>query len=152
MPPRVEIHCADNLEILRGLSSDTFDLIYIDPPFNTGKKQAHTQIKTVRDPSGDRTGFKGERYRTVRVGTKAFGDNFDDYLAFLEPRLHEAHRVLKPTGSFFLHLDYREAHYSKVLLDGIFGVANAGGVDQRHRIAIEIKLHLDHVARGAGVR
>jgi site-specific DNA-methyltransferase (adenine-specific) len=121
MPPTLEIHCADNLEILLGLSSESFDLIYIDPPFNTGRSQALTQIKTVRDLSGDRTGFKGQRYRTIRVGTKAFGDTFDDYLAFLEPRLHEAHRVLRRTGSFFLHLDYREAHYSKVLLDGIFG-------------------------------
>ncbi len=121
LSPKLEIHCADNLEVLRRLDGGSFDLIYIDPPFNTGKNQTRTQIKAVRDESGDRTGFKGRRYRTVRVGSKAFGDAFDDYLAFLEPRLEEAHRVLKRTGSFFLHIDYREAHYCKVLLDGIFG-------------------------------
>ncbi|HBU43300.1 MAG TPA: site-specific DNA-methyltransferase [Microbacterium sp.] len=119
--PTLDIHYGDNLEIIGGFPDESFDLIYIDPPFNTGKKQARTQIRTVRDDEGDRTGFKGQRYRTVRVGMKAFADNFDDFLAFLEPRLEEAFRLLKPTGSFFLHLDYREIHYAKILLDGIFG-------------------------------
>ncbi len=117
----VEIIQADNETVLPTLASASFDLIYIDPPFNTGKSQARTQIKTVRDEEGDRTGFQGKRYRTVKVGTKSFGDSFTDYLAFLEPRLLEAHRLLRPTGSFFLHLDYREVHYAKVLLDQIFG-------------------------------
>jgi len=118
---RLEIHHADNLELLRGLESESFDLIYIDPPFNTGKTQERTRIETVRDEHGDRTGFGGRRYRTVRIGSRAFSDAFDDYLGFLEPRLMEARRVLKPTGSFFLHLDCREVHYGKVLLDQIFG-------------------------------
>ena len=119
--PTLDIHYGDNLPIIRGFESGSFDLIYIDPPFNTGKKQTRKEIKTVRDDDGDRTGFKGERYRTVEVGAKAFADNFDDYLAFLEPRLIEARRLLKPDGSFFLHLDYREVHYAKVMLDGIYG-------------------------------
>jgi len=120
-PSSLDIHFGDNLEITRSWPDAGFDLIYIDPPFNTGKAQARTQIRTVRDDKGDREGFKGQRYRTVRIGTKSFTDNFDDFLGFLEPRLVEAHRLLKPDGSFFLHLDYREIHYAKILLDEIFG-------------------------------
>jgi len=123
-PLRLEIHLGDNLAVMRDWPGASFDLIYIDPPFNTGKAQSRTQIRTVRDEDGDRTGFKGQRYRTVRLGTKSYADVFDDYLAFLEPRLIEAHRILKPAGSFFLHLDYREVHYAKVLLDAIFGRAS----------------------------
>ena len=119
--PTLHIYFGDNLQIIREWPSASFDLIYIDPPFNTGKTQARTQIQTVRDEHGDRTGFGGQRYRTVRIGTKSYADTFTDYLAFLEPRLEEAYRLLKPHGSFFLHLDYREVHYAKVLLDSIFG-------------------------------
>ena len=97
------------------------DLIYIDPPFNTGKVQRHTQLKTVQSDEGDRSGFAGRRYRTSKVATRAYADAYDDYLAFLEPRLVEAHRVLAPTGSLYFHIDYREVHYCKLLLDGIFG-------------------------------
>jgi site-specific DNA-methyltransferase (adenine-specific) len=111
----------DNLPILRTMPSGSVHLIYIDPPFNTGKIQSRTTIKTVRDDEGDRTGFVGKRYRTIPLGTTAFDDHFDDYIAFLEPRLVQAHRLLTPTGSFFLHIDYREVHYCKVLLDSIFG-------------------------------
>lgn len=115
------IHFGDNLGILADLPDDAVDLIYVDPPFNTGKVQRRTHLETVRDPLGDRTGFQGQRYRTVKLGSKAYADIFDDYLLFLEPRLVEARRVLKPNGSLFLHLDYREVHYAKVLLDLIFG-------------------------------
>ena len=117
----LDIHFGDNLDILPTFPAESFDLIYVDPPFNTGKVQARTALKTVRDEDGDRTGFAGKRYRSVKMGTKAYGDAFDDYLAFLAPRLEEAYRLLTPTGSFFLHLDYREVHYAKVVLDGIFG-------------------------------
>jgi len=117
----LEIHLGDNLEVLRGFDAGSFDLIYIDPPFNTGRAQTRTQLRTERDVNGDRTGFKGERYRTVRLGSKSFSDSFDDYLEFIEPRLLEARRLLKPRGSLFFHIDYREVHYCKVLLDGIFG-------------------------------
>jgi len=116
-----KIQLADNLEALRALPPACVDLIYIDPPFNTGKVQQRTQLKTVRAAQGDRIGFQGQRYESIVLGTKRFGDVFDDYLAFLEPRLIEAHRVLAPRGSFYFHVDYREVHYCKVLLDSIFG-------------------------------
>jgi len=117
----LDIYLGDNLSILKDFSDGSFDLIYIDPPFNTGKTQSRTRIRTVRDAEGDRKGFQGQRYRTVKVALRAFADNFDDFLAFLEPRLAEAHRLLMPQGSLFLHLDCREVHYAKVLLDGLFG-------------------------------
>jgi site-specific DNA-methyltransferase (adenine-specific) len=116
------IHFGDNLEILRRHVPDgSVNLIYIDPPFNTGKAQSHTRIKTVRSVLGDRVGFQGERYATVKMGSRAFPDRFDDYLAFLEPRMLQAYRALAPDGTLYFHIDYREAHYCKVLLDGIFG-------------------------------
>ena len=118
---RSTIHFADNLEVLRRLPAGSVDLIYIDPPFNSGKTQQRTQIRTVRSETGDRTGFQGRRYDTVVVGTKKFTDVFDDYLTFLEPRLTEAHRVLARHGSLYFHIDYREVHYCKLLLDVIFG-------------------------------
>ena len=111
----------DNLEALRGFEDASFGLVYIDPPFNTGRAQSRSRLRTVEDPEGDRTGFKGKRFRTEVVGSAAFADSFDDYLAFLEPRFVEAKRVLKTDGSFFLHVDYREVHYCKVLLDLVFG-------------------------------
>jgi len=115
------IYFGDNLPILETLPSSSVDLIYIDPPFNTGKTQTRHQIATIRDEDGDRTGFQGHRYRTVRIESTGYSDTFDDYLSFLRPRLEEAHRLLKPHGSFFFHIDYREAHYCKVMLDEIFG-------------------------------
>ena len=119
------IFLGDNLPILQSLPSESIALIYIDPPFNTGRAQARMQLKTVRDDeNGDRTGFKGQRYKTVRVGQRAFSDTFassDDFLAFLEPRLAEAKRLLTPDGSVYFHIDYREVHYCKILLDQIFG-------------------------------
>ncbi len=118
----IDVYFGDNLPILRELPAESYDLIYIDPPFNTGKVQKRTRIRTVRDKKGgDRTGFQGQRYRTVRLGSASFSDTYDDFLEFLEPRFHEAFRLLKPDGSFFLHIDYREVHYCRVLLDQIFG-------------------------------
>ena len=115
------IYFGDNLPILRSLESETVDLIYIDPPFNTGRIQGRTQIQTLRSENGDRTGFQGQRYQTIELGHRHYLDAFDDYLAFLEPRLIEAHRLLKPAGSLYFHIDYREVHYCKILLDQIFG-------------------------------
>ena len=115
---------ADNLSVLRELPTGTVDLIYIDPPFNTGRTQTHTRIRTERSDDGDRTGFGGNRYRSTRIGTHAFDDAFDDFLAFIAPRLVEAHRVLTTTGALYFHIDYREAHACKLLLDGIFGRAS----------------------------
>jgi len=120
----IELILGDNADVLPTLPDAAFPLIYVDPPFNTGHAQARDRVQTVRDATGDRVGFYGERYRTVRLGSQTFGDRFTDYLAFLEPRLVHAHRLLTPTGSFFLHLDYREVHYAKVLLDQLFGRAS----------------------------
>ena len=117
----------DNLEVLRTLGSESVPLIYIDPPFNTGKRQTRTRMKTVRDEAGDRTGFGGRRYRTEIMESGVMGeiagyaDTFDDFLGFLRPRLVEARRVLTLTGSLFFHIDAREVHYCKVMLDEIFG-------------------------------
>jgi site-specific DNA-methyltransferase (adenine-specific) len=112
---------SDNLPVLESLPDASIDLVYIDPPFNTGKKQRRERLRTVQSSDGDRTGFQGKRYRTERLGSKAFDDAFDDYLGFLEPRVRAVHRVLKPTGSFYFHIDYREVHYCKVMIDRIFG-------------------------------
>lgn len=111
----------DNLPILEAIPTSSVDLVYIDPPFNTGKTQTRHQIATIRDNAGDRIGFQGNRYRTVRIASSGYSDRFDDYLGFLRPRLVEAHRVLTKGGSFFFHIDCREVHYCKVMLDDIFG-------------------------------
>jgi site-specific DNA-methyltransferase (adenine-specific) len=116
-----EVILGDNLDVLPRLRGDAFQLIYIDPPFNTGRAQTRKTLQTVPDHSGDRTGFSGRRYRTRLLATSSYGDEFDDYLAFLEPRLREAHRLLTGNGTFYFHIDYREAHYCKLLLDEIFG-------------------------------
>jgi site-specific DNA-methyltransferase (adenine-specific) len=115
------IYFGDNLPILRQMMVESVDLIYIDPPFNTGKRQSRTQIKTERSATGDRTGFGGNRYQTIRLGSQEYLDIFDDYLAFLEPRLVEAYRILSTHGTLYFHIDYREVHYCKLLLDQIFG-------------------------------
>ena len=112
---------ADNADVLPTLPDEFFRLIYIDPPFNTGKLQQRKEISTVRSREGDRVGFGGRRYRTVELGTTSYEDIFDDYLGFIRPRLEHARRLLSPDGTLYLHLDYREAHYCKVLLDQLFG-------------------------------
>ena len=114
---------ADNLDVLRELPDACIDLIYVDPPFNTGRSQVLQRIKTTRDKDGDRTGFQGQRYRTVSLGRAGYVDIHDDYMAFIEPRIIEFHRVLKPTGTLYFHIDFREAHYCKLLLDLVFGRA-----------------------------
>ncbi len=117
----IDIYFGDNLKILQSFLDESFGLIYIDPPFNTKKTQSRTQINTVRDQDGDRTGFQGTKYKTVKGETRMFCDTFDDFIQFIEPRLLEIYRLLTPSGSLFFHIDYREAHYCKVLLDTIFG-------------------------------
>jgi site-specific DNA-methyltransferase (adenine-specific) len=115
----------DCLDVLPSIPDGSVDLVYVDPPFNTGKTQRRARIRAVRDAAGDRNGFAGRRYRTEHLARdEGFADTFHDYLAFLEPRLREAHRVLSPRGSLYFHIDYREVHYCKVLLDRIFGRAS----------------------------
>ncbi|MDE0232484.1 MAG: site-specific DNA-methyltransferase [bacterium] len=111
----------DNLPVLRQIPDETVTLVYIDPPFNTGRRQTRRTLRTTADPDGDRRGFKGASYRTVAGHTSAYDDSFDDYWAFIEPRLVEARRLLAAHGTLYLHLDYREVHYAKVLLDSMFG-------------------------------
>jgi len=112
---------ADNLDAMRGLPDAFAALIYIDPPFNTGRRQTRVQLESQRDPDGDRQGFQGARYRSRELSRLCYPDSFTDYMAFLRPRLYEARRLLADDGSLFFHIDYRESHYCKVLLDDIFG-------------------------------
>ncbi len=111
----------ENLALLPRFSDGLFQLVYIDPPFNTGRLQSRRSISTARDERGDRTGFQGRRYSTRLLAESSYRDSFDDYLAFLEPRLREARRLLGQEGTLYFHIDYREAHYCKLLLDEIFG-------------------------------
>jgi site-specific DNA-methyltransferase (adenine-specific) len=116
-----EIVLGDNLAVMAGLGDGAFRMIYLDPPFNTGRERRARRLRTVAANDGDRTGFGGRRYRSERLEGPSYRDRFDDYLGFLEPRLREARRLLDPEGTLYLHLDYREAHYVKLLCDGIFG-------------------------------
>ncbi len=116
-----QIIFGDNLTILGQLPAASVSLIYIDPPFNTGRTQSRKRIRTVPSENGDRVGFQGKRYETRVVGVKGYRDIYDDYLAFMEPRLREARRLLTATGSLYFHIDFREVHYCKILLDEIFG-------------------------------
>lgn len=143
------IYFGDNLPVLKNLPDESVDLIYIDPPFNTGKTQTRTTIKTIRAENGDRKGFQGNSYQTIELGTKAYQDSFDFDIdgvvpnevkkaygllapqasvyfleGFLRPRLLEAKRILKPNGALYFHIDFRESYYAKLLLDNIFGREN----------------------------
>jgi site-specific DNA-methyltransferase (adenine-specific) len=111
----------DNLTVLKSIPDESVQLIYVDPPFNTGRVQSRGSSKTTRTETGNRIGFKGQRYEIVKETILSYDDEFKDYWGFLEPRLEQAWRLLNETGTLYLHLDYREAHYAKVLLDALFG-------------------------------
>jgi site-specific DNA-methyltransferase (adenine-specific) len=114
----------DNLPLLRELDDGSVGMVYADPPFNTGRRQVRRTLATTAaagGDGGDRTGFGGRRYATTVLGEQGYADAFDDYAGFLEPRLRELRRVLAPEGTLYLHLDYREAHAAKLLLDDVFG-------------------------------
>ena len=111
----------DNAGPLARLPDGAFDLVYMDPPFNTGRAQARHTISTQADAAGDRTGFGGRRYSTKLLRSLSYEDAFADYLAFLEPRLSRVRDLLAPHGTLYFHIDYREAHYCKLLLDDLFG-------------------------------
>ncbi len=121
MPRESQVILGENLEVLPRFEDGTFQLIYIDPPFNTGRAQTRRTVHTAADESGDRTGFAGRRYSTRLLTESSYRDDFEDYLAFLEPRLCEARRLLSESGTLYFHIDYREAHYCKLLLDELFG-------------------------------
>jgi len=121
--PNLLVH-GDNLPVLAGLPDASFQLIYIDPPFNTGRTQSRQTMTTVRAAGGARKGFQGRSYETVKGLLYSYDDAFADYWEFLEPRLEEAWRLLNDTGTLYLHLDFREVHYAKVVLDALFGREN----------------------------
>ena len=115
------LYFGDNLTVLKQIPDSSIQLVYIDPPFNTGREQQRSKVTTKRNNQGNRIGFKGERYETVKSTVLSYDDQFANYWEFLEPRIEEAFRVLANSGTLYLHLDYREAHYAKVLLDALFG-------------------------------
>jgi site-specific DNA-methyltransferase (adenine-specific) len=116
------IIAGENADVLAVLPEAFFDLIYMDPPFNTGRAQARRSLSVVADAEGgDRVGFGGRRYRSELLRTLAYDDAFDDYLRFLAPRLERARDLLASHGTLYFHIDYREAHYCKLLLDEVFG-------------------------------
>ena len=115
------LYFGDNLPVLKLIHDSSVQLVYIDPPFNTGREQQRSKVTTKRSNEGNRIGFKGERYETVKSTVLSYDDQFANYWEFLEPRIEEAFRVLAHSGTLYLHLDYREAHYAKVLLDALFG-------------------------------
>jgi site-specific DNA-methyltransferase (adenine-specific) len=129
MPPRAAaadtvptgvLH-AEALRVLETLPDGCAGLVYADPPFNTGRPRHGVRLSVAADPHGDRTGFAGRRYATVAHPGPGFADAFEDYLGWLRPRLEESRRILAPHGSLYLHVDPRESHYCKVLLDTVFG-------------------------------
>jgi site-specific DNA-methyltransferase (adenine-specific) len=120
-PETDEILLGENLELLPRFADQTMQLIYIDPPFNTGREQVRRTLRTVCDEEGDRIGYQGRRYATRLVAQSSYSDSFEDYLAFLAPRLDEGRRLLTREGTLYVHLDYRESHRCKLLLDEIFG-------------------------------
>jgi site-specific DNA-methyltransferase (adenine-specific) len=111
----------DNLPVLERLPEAAFDLVYMDPPFNTGRSQARNSLAVTADPQAQRIGFGGRRYRTELLQRLSYDDQFGDYLSFLEPRLVRARELLAPHGTLYFHIDYRESHYCKLLLDEVFG-------------------------------
>ena len=115
------IVAGDNAAVLLALPVGAFDLIYMDPPFNTGRAQARQTLSVAADVNGGRIGFGGRRYSSRLLQSLSYDDAFADYLGYLEPRLHRARALLAPHGTLYFHIDYREAHYCKLLLDEVFG-------------------------------
>ena len=135
------VFCGDNLKLLPKLEKESIRLIYIDPPFNSGKVQKRSRIEVTRtDGPGDRTGFGGRRYDEAKASTSSqFDDRFgDDYEDFLMSRIEAALPSLTKDGSLLVHLDCREVHYIKVALDKRLG---------RDRFMNEIIWSYDYGAR-----
>src|SRR3954453_4009662 len=122
-PREDQILLGENLGLLPGFADASFQLIYIDPPFNTGRRQERRSLRAVEDPEAERVGFGGRRYRTELLARSSYRDSFGEYLDFLAPRLEHAHRLLTEEGTLYFHIDYREAHHCKLLLDEVFGRA-----------------------------
>ena len=133
------VYHGDNLPILKTLSDNTADLIYIDPPFNTGKIQGMDRIKILESDKGDRVGFNNKSYQSIAISSYQYRDMFDSYVDWLMERISESYRLLKANGSMFVHLDYREVHYVKVAMDLLFG---------RYNMMNEIIWSYDYGGRG----
>ena len=116
-----QILLGESLELLPRFADESFQLVYIDPPFNTGKVQSRRTLRAVADLRGERTGFQGRRYRTTLLAESSYRDTFEDYLGFLAPRLEHARRLLAREGTLYFHIDYRESHHCRLLLDEVFG-------------------------------
>jgi site-specific DNA-methyltransferase (adenine-specific) len=112
----------DNAEVLPTLPASFARLIYVDPPFNTGKVQKRDRIRVTQAAgAGDRGGFAGRRYTIEKVASSRYDDTFDHFESFLIPRIEASLRCLTPDGSLLVHLDSREVHYIKVALDALLG-------------------------------
>jgi site-specific DNA-methyltransferase (adenine-specific) len=116
--------CAESLDVLPSLPDGGFGLIYLDPPFNTGSPRQAARMQVRQSANGTRKGFKGRSYNVTTGPTISYADNFDNYTEWLAPYLAQAHRLLADTGTLYFHIDYREVHYCKVLLDQVFGRDN----------------------------
>ncbi|HUA73413.1 MAG TPA: site-specific DNA-methyltransferase [Solirubrobacteraceae bacterium] len=116
-----QVLLGENLQLLPRFADGSFQMIYLDPPFNTGRAQVRKTLSVVGDEQGDRVGFQGRRYRTRMLAESSYRDAFEDYLGFLAPRLEQARRLLREDGTLYFHIDYREAHHCKLLLDEVFG-------------------------------
>lgn len=115
---------SNNLPFLEQMPSASIPLIYIDPPFNTGKTQSRTRIKTTAVKTNgvaSRNGFGGKFYATEVVEKNGYADSFVDFIGFLHPRLAEAYRILQNDGSLFFHIDWRESARCRLLLEELFG-------------------------------
>ena len=112
----------DALEVLPALPAAFARLIYVDPPFNTGRRQRRRRVKVTRDAEGARTGFGGQTYtETVVADSPTYDDRFVDYVPWLMERIAAGLRCATADASLFVHVDPRESHYVKVALDGLLG-------------------------------
>ncbi len=114
----------ESLDVLSRLNDGCAGLVYVDPPFNTGTKRGGSRSRVAADETAERKGFGGKRYRVVEEAAPGYADSFDDYMAWLEPRLQHTRRILAAHGTLYFHIDPRESHYCKVLLDQVFGREN----------------------------
>ncbi len=137
--PRGRIILGDNADVLPTLPHGFARLVYIDPPFNTGRVQRRDRIQvTTTEGAGERTGFGGRSFDVTHVPSASYDDRFDDFAGFLLPRIEASLRFLTPDGSLFVHLDAREVHHVKVALDRLLG---------RERFMNEIIWAYDYGAR-----
>ncbi|MDA8001923.1 MAG: HNH endonuclease [Alphaproteobacteria bacterium] len=133
------IFSMDNLPVLRGMETGSVDLIYLDPPFNSnrnysapiGSEAAGAEFKdmwTFKDTDdawwGDLAAEQPDLYHVIGAASAAGGDNDKAYCIYMAIRLLELKRLLKPTGTLYLHCDQSMSHILKLILDAIFGADN----------------------------